>query len=282
MSWSSGRSSGAGSLCRDFRRRRSDRPIARVRCDARTSVLADRFTCVLLASTGVRPGELVDIASRVASRGIQVAVQLDGRRASHAPSRPCARDRISCGSLGKTTRGRGNSWGWPISSSAVREVRLLRFGLSMGCPLILYNPVPGQEVYNVDFLVNAARRCSHAMRKTSPRSSRFLSTHPERLRQMAVESAGLGRADAAQTVCERVLARQSGGLRIDGVLRSRFLAALSAGVPVRSVAAETRSSESSRRPPVTIEPQRAAVAFYVATGKTRQRLGGSSRRPPSI
>ena len=35
---------------------------------------------------------------------------------------------------------------------------------------------------------------------------RFLSTHPERLQQMAENSSLLGKPEAAQTICERVLA----------------------------------------------------------------------------
>jgi UDP-N-acetylglucosamine:LPS N-acetylglucosamine transferase len=35
---------------------------------------------------------------------------------------------------------------------------------------------------------------------------RFLSTHPERLQQMALNSSTLGKPAAAQAVCERVLA----------------------------------------------------------------------------
>jgi UDP-N-acetylglucosamine:LPS N-acetylglucosamine transferase len=40
---------------------------------------------------------------------------------------------------------------------------------------------------------------------------RFLSTHPERLRQMTDDAAMLGKPGAAQSVCERVLAALAQG-----------------------------------------------------------------------
>ena len=78
--------------------------------------------------------------------------------------------------------------------------------LATGLPLIIYNPVPGQEMYNVDFLVNYgagmwARDAQDVVEKV-----RFLSTHPGRLEQMAANASDLGRPLAVQTIAERVLA----------------------------------------------------------------------------
>ncbi|MBI5232209.1 MAG: glycosyltransferase [Coriobacteriales bacterium] len=78
--------------------------------------------------------------------------------------------------------------------------------LAVGMPLIIYNPVPGQEMYNVDFLVNYgagmwARDAEDVVEKV-----RFLATHPTRLSQMAENAATLGRPKAVQTIAERVLA----------------------------------------------------------------------------
>lgn len=78
--------------------------------------------------------------------------------------------------------------------------------LATGLPLIIYNPVPGQEMYNVDFLVNYgaglwARDSDDVVEKV-----RFLAAHPTRLGQMAENADTLGRPEAVQAIAERVLA----------------------------------------------------------------------------
>jgi processive 1,2-diacylglycerol beta-glucosyltransferase len=78
--------------------------------------------------------------------------------------------------------------------------------LSVGLPLIIYNPVPGQEIYNVDFLVNYGAGLLSRDEDDVVEKVRFLSTHPDRLSQMAANAGTLGKPEAAQTICERVLA----------------------------------------------------------------------------
>ena len=53
--------------------------------------------------------------------------------------------------------------------------------LAVGLPLIIYNPVPGQELYNVDFLVNYGAGLLARDEDDVVEKVRFLSTHPERL-----------------------------------------------------------------------------------------------------
>jgi processive 1,2-diacylglycerol beta-glucosyltransferase len=78
--------------------------------------------------------------------------------------------------------------------------------LSVGLPLIIFNPVPGQELYNVDFLVNYGAGLLARDEEDVVDKVRFLSTHPERLQQMATDARMLGKPEAAQTICECVLA----------------------------------------------------------------------------
>jgi processive 1,2-diacylglycerol beta-glucosyltransferase len=78
--------------------------------------------------------------------------------------------------------------------------------LAVGLPLIIYNPVPGQELYNVDFLVNFGAGLLSRDEDDVVEKVRFLSAHPERLQQMTDDAAMLGKPGAAQSVCERVLA----------------------------------------------------------------------------
>ena len=78
--------------------------------------------------------------------------------------------------------------------------------LAMGLPLIIFNPVPGQELFNVDFLVNYGAGLQARDEADVVEKVRFLSTHPDRLEQMASNAGQLGKPAAAATVCERVLA----------------------------------------------------------------------------
>ncbi len=78
--------------------------------------------------------------------------------------------------------------------------------LSLKVPLIIYTPVPGQERFNVDYLVNCGAALLARDEDDACEKLRFLSTHPERLSEMAGHAGALGRPDATRTVCERVLA----------------------------------------------------------------------------
>ncbi|MDA3935722.1 MAG: glycosyltransferase, partial [Actinomycetota bacterium] len=159
-----------------------DRPVAR-------SALGflDRYT-VLLASTTGSPAEVRDIVKHLLDQGVQVAVVagnngrlrrgletlIESSRFLHVfgyvddmPRMMCAADRI----VGRA--------GGPIVPEA----------FASGLPLIVMGPVPGQEIQNVDFLVNYvaglfARDGDDVLEKV-----RFLSAHPERLAQMATDAA---------------------------------------------------------------------------------------------
>lgn len=78
--------------------------------------------------------------------------------------------------------------------------------LAVGLPMVIFNAYPGQEMFNVDYIVNygagfAARDEDDVLEKV-----RFLARHPERLKELARNAARLGRPEAAKTVCDTVLA----------------------------------------------------------------------------
>lgn len=166
--------------------------------------LADRFTALLIASTG-QSFDVAEVASRVAASGIQVAV-VTGRN-ERLKSRLDVLERKS-----PLVRAYGFIDTMPQMMRAA-DVHVARAGglvtaeaLAVGLPLVICPPMPGHEVHNVDFLVNAGV-CLLARDDTDVAEKvRFLSTHPDRLRQMVSNAGTLGTADAVQTVCERVLA----------------------------------------------------------------------------
>jgi processive 1,2-diacylglycerol beta-glucosyltransferase len=166
--------------------------------------LADRFTALITAAAGL-PGDLRDIASQLAGWGIQVAAvtghnaRLKRRLDTLARKADLVKVFGYTNDMHKMMRAAdvlvGKAGGLTVSEA-----------LSVGLPLIIYNPVPGQEIYNVDFLVNYGAGLLSRDEDDVVEKVRFLSTHPDRLSQMAANAGTLGKPEAAQTICERVLA----------------------------------------------------------------------------
>lgn len=166
--------------------------------------LADRFTALLTAAAGL-PGDVRDIAAEVAGSGIQVAAvtghnpRLKRRLDTLAKKADLVKVFGYTNDMHKMMRAAdvlvGKAGGLTVSEA-----------LAVGLPLIIYNPVPGQEIYNVDFLVNYGAGMLSRDEDDVVEKVRFLSTHPERLGQMAANAGTLGKPAAAQTICERVLA----------------------------------------------------------------------------
>ncbi len=174
------------------------------RADARRELgLEDAFT-VLATATAGSTGDVRDVVAGLAEAGIQV-LALTGRsdrlrRRLQSVERRTGLVRV----FGLVDEVR--------SMMCAADVLLGKAGgltvseaLALGLPLIAFNPVPGQEVFNVDFLVNygaglQARDVEDAVEKV-----RFLSSHPDRLRQLASNARALGRPDATRTVTEHVL-----------------------------------------------------------------------------
>ena len=158
--------------------------------------LADRFTALLTAASG-QPGDARDIASQLAGWGIQVAAvtgnnaRLKRRLDSLAKKKELVRVFGYTSDMHKMMRAAdvlvGKAGGLTVSEA-----------LAVGLPLIIYNPVPGQELYNVDFLVNFGAGLLSRDEDDVVEKVRFLSTHPERLKQMTDDAAMLGKPSAAR------------------------------------------------------------------------------------
>lgn len=166
--------------------------------------LVDRFT-VLVTSAAGSVGDVRDIAKQLASSGIQVAAvtghnsRLKRRLETLERKAPLVRVYGFTDEMHKMMKASdvlvGKAGGLTVSES-----------LAMSLPLIIFNPVPGQELFNVDFLVNYGAGLPARDEDDVVEKVNFLSTHPERLKQMAHNAGILGKPVAAQTVCERVLA----------------------------------------------------------------------------
>ena len=166
--------------------------------------LNDRFTALLTAAAG-SVGDVRDIAEELAERGIQVAAvtgsnrRLRRRLDTLERRQPLIRVFGYSHEMHKMMRAAdvlvGKAGGLTVSEA-----------LAMGLPLIIFNPVPGQELFNVDFLVNYGAGLAARDEEDVVEKVRFLSTHPDRLEQMASNAGQLGKPAAAATVCERVLA----------------------------------------------------------------------------
>ncbi len=78
--------------------------------------------------------------------------------------------------------------------------------MAAGLPMVLINPIPGQEVRNSDFLLEegAAVRCNYAT--TVGYKVDHLLEDPDRLRRMAANALRLSRVDAGQQIVATVLA----------------------------------------------------------------------------
>ncbi|MBI4712514.1 MAG: glycosyltransferase [Planctomycetes bacterium] len=68
-------------------------------------------------------------------------------------------------------------------------------------PVVIYRPIPGQEFYNVDYLVNEgaalyARNTDDAVAKI-----KFLYEHPDRLKEMKQKTARIGKPNATRNIC---------------------------------------------------------------------------------
>lgn len=165
--------------------------------------LADRFTVMLTPIAGT-PGDAKDIVRQLVGLGVQVAAVTghNERLRKRLSSVASGYDLIKVfGFVEEMERMMsaadvmvGKAGGLTVSEA-----------LAMRLPLIIYNPVPGQEIYNVDFIVNYGAGLPARDEEDVVEKVRFLSTHPDRLAQLSANAAALGKPAAAQTVCERVV-----------------------------------------------------------------------------
>jgi processive 1,2-diacylglycerol beta-glucosyltransferase len=166
--------------------------------------LSERFTALFSASAG-SVGDVRGVAEDLAAAGIQVVVLTGSNRRLRTRLESLTRSQPLVQVFGYSEEmnkmmGAADVFVGRAGGLMVSEA------LATGTPVIISSPVPGQELGNVDFLVNygaglAARDEADVVEKV-----RFLSTHPDRLEQMADNAGRLGKPAAAASVCERVLA----------------------------------------------------------------------------
>ena len=65
--------------------------------------------------------------------------------------------------------------------------------------------IPGQEIFNLDYLVNQGAALYARNRNDAVAKVRFLSENPSRLKEMKVKTREIGRADATKKVCAFLL-----------------------------------------------------------------------------
>lgn len=165
--------------------------------------LDNRFT-VMITSTAGTTSDVKAICSDLVTGGVQVVAvsgnnkRLRRRLQSVAKKHPLAHVLPYVREMNRVMRASdllvGKAGGLTVSES-----------LAMGLPLVMFNPIPGQEIYNVDFLVNYGAGLYARDEGDVVEKVRFLSTHPRRLAQMAENADMLGKPAAARAVCERVI-----------------------------------------------------------------------------
>jgi len=82
--------------------------------------------------------------------------------------------------------------------------------MARGTPMIIIDPVPGQEEWNADAVAGAGAGIQLRMPETVPPAALYLLSQPERLRQMGQQARQIGRPRAALAVAEGVIADLDG------------------------------------------------------------------------
>lgn len=165
--------------------------------------LADRFT-VLLSDTGGTSIDTRAVAVRLLGAGVQVVVppttntRLKRRLEVLAEREPQFH---LLGQTAETNRMVG------VSDILVGGAggTAVRGAIAAGVPVIVCNPVPRQEIRNIDHIVNAGAGLLARDEDDVAEKVHYLSRHTERLEQMRQGTRTLSRSGASQTVCERVL-----------------------------------------------------------------------------
>ncbi len=106
--------------------------------------------------------------------------------------------------------------------------------MAAGLPMVLINPIPGQEVRNSDFLIEegAAVRCNYAT--TVGYKIDSLLDDPDRVVRMSASARRLGRLDAAQQIVAAVQAEPNVPLWISGDAQRTIRTAAEEGLSARS------------------------------------------------
>lgn len=79
--------------------------------------------------------------------------------------------------------------------------------LARGTPMIIIDPIPGQEEWNADFVAGSGAGVQLRMPEMAPATALALLAEPDRLAQMAVQAKRMGRPRAALDIAEIILGR---------------------------------------------------------------------------
>jgi UDP-N-acetylglucosamine:LPS N-acetylglucosamine transferase len=174
-------------------------PQAANRAEARrTAGFADRFTAALSVSRA-HASEVKRIESRLTGIGVQVVTVSDGR-----PGGSPGRRSESAAAPAEVTAREATA----VSDVAVAgsDTLTLLEAVCAGAPSVIYNPGQGGDTASADFLVNVG--ASLLARDTDDicEKVRFLSSHPDRCRQMESVTHKLGKGNGTRLICERVMA----------------------------------------------------------------------------
>lgn len=84
--------------------------------------------------------------------------------------------------------------------------------LARGRPLLVIDPIPGQEEWNADYVVSCGAGVQLRMAETAPRAVQELLAHPERLAVLRDGAQAAGRPRAALDIAEYVLHELRAGM----------------------------------------------------------------------
>jgi processive 1,2-diacylglycerol beta-glucosyltransferase len=83
--------------------------------------------------------------------------------------------------------------------------------LARGTPMVIVDPIPGQEEWNADFVVGVGAGIQLRQPEAVPPAALYLLGQPERLAIMREQARRFGRPRAALDIAERVLGDLASG-----------------------------------------------------------------------
>ncbi|MCA0296269.1 MAG: glycosyltransferase [Actinobacteria bacterium] len=143
--------------------------------------------------------------------------------------------------------------------------------MAAGLPMVIVNPIPGQEVRNADYLLEegAAVRCNYAT--TVGFKIDALLADPERLARMAAAAARVGRPDAGREVARTSLALGTEPLWISRDAQKAIMQAVEEGVAAADQVGERKVrtlSDASTGRSLALVTQEEAEALGVSWAST--------------
>lgn len=141
--------------------------------------------------------------------------------------------------------------------------------MAAGLPMVLVNPIPGQEVRNADYLLEegAAVRCNYET--TVGYKLAMLLREPDRVARMAAAARRIGRPDAGGTIWSQVQNGAGATLWISRAAQRSIMDAAEQGVAPDRVAAQ-------RRIQTLVDQSTGASVGVLTTGQVRSLLRDSA------